>query len=84
MLQEKQKQELVFKRDRLNRDDRMSFCKNALAKVDKVKIALEQSQSYVDRWTRCTDSLDLQLPSMCEDISSLSKEQLQARISDLQ
>ena len=68
----------------MNRDDRMSFCKDALAEVEKVKIALEQSHSYVDRWTTCIDPLDLQLPSKYEDISSLSEEQLQARVSDLQ
>ena len=84
MLQEKEDNDLLLRRATLNCDDRMSFCEDALREVDKVKIALEQSQTYVDRWTTCIDSADLQLSPICEDISALSGEQLQARIFDLQ
>ena len=74
----------MLRRATLNHDDRMSFCEDALAEVEKVKIALEQYQSYVDRWTTCTDSIDLQMSTIPEDISALSGEQLQARVFDLQ
>ena len=74
LLQEKEDSDLLLRRATLNRDDRMSFCEDALREVDKVKIALEQSQTYVDRWTTCTDSADLQLSPICEDISALSRE----------
>jgi len=84
LLEEKEERDLVLRRAKLNRDDRMSFCKDALAEVENVKTALEQSQSFVDKWTTCPDSVDLQLPAICEDIGALSGEQLQVRVSDLQ
>ena len=56
LLQEKEEKELLLRRATLNRDDRMSFCEDASAEVEKVKIELEHYQSYVDRWTICTDS----------------------------
>ena len=82
LLQEKE-EELLLRRATLNRDDRMSFCDDILADVEKVKIELEHYQSYVDRWTICTDSTELQLAPIREDLCSLSREELQTRVFDL-
>ena len=48
VLQEKEDMEVVLRRATLNRDDKMSFYEHAVAEVQKVKIALEQSQRYID------------------------------------
>jgi len=40
-LEEKEERDLVLRRAKLNRDDRMSFYKDALVEVENVKIALE-------------------------------------------
>ena len=83
LLQEKEEKELLLRRATLNRDDRISFCEDASAEVEKVKIELEHYQSYVDRWTICTDLTELQLAPIRKDVSSLSGEELQTRVSDL-
>ena len=83
LLQEKEEKELLLRRATLNRDDKMSFCEDASAEVEKVKIELEHYQSFVDRWTICTDSTELQLAPIREDVSSLSGKELQTRVSDL-
>ena len=74
LLQEKEERELVLRRATLNCDDRMSFCEDAVAEVEKVRIALQHAQSYVDRWTTCTDSVDMQLSPVFGEIGALSKE----------
>ena len=73
-----------MRRTTLNRDNRMSICEDVVAEVEKVRNALQHAQSYVNTWTTCIDSVDMQLSPVFGEIGALSEEQTQARISDLQ
>lgn len=79
---ERDDKELELRRAKLMRDDRQSLSDEALAEVQRVKLALEESSKYVDQWTNClgSEGLDLSSTSGLEE----SEEDLQTRVADLQ
>ena len=79
---ERDDKELELRRAKLMRDDRQSLSDEAMAEVDRVRVALEESSKYVDQWTNCLGSEHV-VQSLACGVGE-TEEDLQVRVADLQ